>query len=82
MKYIMSGCWTNCVRESLSRLWPSRSVASPEWLAFLQEEATGEAVISGNPGEQTPWLPVLQPHCPTGAEGGPGKRPKDPALLA
>lgn len=52
MKYIMSGCWTNCVRESLCGLWLSRSEASPEWLAFLQEGDT--AVTSGTRGERTP----------------------------
>lgn len=49
MKYIMSGCCTNWVSESLCRPPLSRSMASPEWVAFLQKEDTGEEVTSRSP---------------------------------
>ena len=58
MKYTMSGCWTSWVSESLCRLALSCSVASPEWLAFLQGQDTGRAVTSGTPVERT----LLAPH--------------------
>jgi hypothetical protein len=43
MKYITSGCCTNCVRESLGGLWFPRGTASPEELVpVLQKERKGQ----------------------------------------
>lgn len=64
MKYIMSGCWTNWVSESLCRPLLSRSMASPEWVAFLQKEDTGEAVTSRSPVQRAPLTPLTPTSLP------------------
>lgn len=60
MKYITSGCCTNCVRESLGGLWLPRGTASPEELVpVLQRERKGQDGYWQGPCD---WMTIPNPN--------------------